>query len=186
MESNGKQISNRGNEVEIHTCPVIFGEQGCNGQHAFHQLLHQGKHFIPVDFILVGNEGENLEHHHHILIGSGLSQASALMRGKSYEEAYAELKNANFSDEECDFLAKHKTIPGNRPSNIVFVNSITPRNLGALLALYEHKTFVQAAIWQINSFPAILQALNSTEMDKTHDSSTQGLIQHYKKQRGMG
>lgn len=199
MESNGKNISHHGSVIDIRTCPVIFGEQGCNGQHAFHQLLHQGQHLIPVDFILVGKEKNDLDHHQDILIGSGLSQAQALMQGKSYSEAFAELKSQGHSESDCEFLARHKSVPGNRPSNILFLNKITPHSLGALLALYEHKTFVQGVIWQINSFdqwgvelgkkllPAILADLNSKMPQNTisSDSSTQGLIKHYKNLRGQ-
>jgi glucose-6-phosphate isomerase len=197
MESNGKSISQEGEFLDFLTGPVILGEQGCNGQHAFHQLFHQGKHFIPVDFILIGKGKNELRHHHSILISSGLSQAKALMQGKSYAEALAELSADNNTVEEREQLAKHKVIPGNRPSNLLFLNQLTPYNLGVLIALYEHKTFVQGAIWGINSFdqwgvelgknllPHILTALTSQKsQDNTvHDSSTEGLIQYYKKLR---
>lgn len=192
MESNGKFISHQGNPVDYITSPVVWGGQGCNGQHAFHQLLHQGPHFIPVDFVLVGTKNHN--DHHDILIASGLSQAQALMLGKTIEETRAELLANGYSTKEADFLAAHKMIPGNRPSNTLFVNTITPYNLGALLALYEHKTFVQGAIWNINSFdqwgvelgkqllPPILNDLRD-ETTSSHDASTRGLISHYKKMR---
>jgi len=202
MESNGKSVTQKGDSIDFLTGPVILGEQGCNGQHAFHQLFHQGQHLIPVDFILVGKEKNvldyHLDHHQAILIGSGLSQAQALMQGKSYQEASAELQQENISESERDRLAKHKMVPGNRPSNIFFLQKLTPYNLGALLALYEHKTFVQGAIWDINSFdqwgvelgknllPSILSELNpelnseETASHYSHDSSTQGLIDYYK------
>ena len=197
MESNGKQISHHGGEIDFHTCPVIFGDQGCNGQHSFHQLLHQGRHLIPVDFILTGSDPSELDHHHDILIASGLSQAQALMRGKSYLETFNELQNTGIDEAECHFLAKHKSIPGNRPSNVLFINRITPHNLGALIALYEHKTVVQGIIWQINSFdqwgvelgkkllPSILEDITSKNRSASiaSDSSTKGLIQHYKSLR---
>lgn len=196
MESNGKNISGEGHTLDYSTSPIIFGEQGCNGQHAFHQLLHQGQHFVPVDFILVGESKEGFDDHHHILVGSGLSQAQALMSGKSFEEAYAELKSFGLSDEEAKYLAKHKTIPGNRPSNVLFIDSISPRILGALIALYEHKTFVQGIIWGINSFdqwgvelgkkllPNILENLKSdSDIFSVNDSSTIGLIKHFKNMR---
>ncbi len=194
MESNGKSITQAGETIDFLTGPVILGEQGCNGQHAFHQLFHQGNHLIPVDFILVGTGKDEFDHHHAILVGSGLSQAQALMQGKSYEEALAELPLEKGTAKEREQLAKHKVIPGNRPSNLIFLDKLTPYNLGALIALYEHKTFVQGAIWDINSFdqwgvelgkdllPPILAALNS-EGKTSHDSSTEGLIQHYKKLR---
>lgn len=191
MESNGKNISDEGERLDFLTAPVMLGEQGCNGQHAFHQLLHQGQHFIPVDFILVGKETHNLRHHQDILIGSGLSQAEALMRGKTEAEALAELQKEGYSLPEAEVLAKHKVIPGNRPSNILFLKTITPRSLGTLLAIYEHKTFVQGAIWKINSFDQWGVELGKTllshilteltqESVEWHDASTAGLIQYYK------
>ena len=194
MESNGKQISADGLDIDFPTCPVIFGDQGCNGQHSFHQLLHQGRHLIPVDFILIGTPPGAVDHHHDILIASGLSQSQALMRGKSYEENLKELENTNLTDSERDILAKHKSIPGNRPSNVLFIKKITPRSVGALIALYEHKTFVQGVIWQINSFdqwgvelgktllPSILENILNEHSSSSFisDSSTQGLIEYYK------
>ncbi len=196
MESNGKNISDEGHTLDYLTCPIIFGEQGCNGQHAFHQLLHQGQHFVPVDFILVGKSKEGFDDHHHILVGSGLSQAQALMSGKSYDEAFRELQSSGLSEEESHYLAKHKTIPGNRPSNVLFIDQISPRILGALIALYEHKTFVQGIIWGINSFdqwgvelgkkllPIIVENLKSeTNISSINDSSTIGLIKHFKNMR---
>jgi glucose-6-phosphate isomerase len=196
MESNGKSISQHGTSIEYATGPIIWGEQGCNAQHAFHQLLHQGQHLTSVDFILTGGTHDNVKSHHDILIASGLSQAQALMQGKSFQQAFDELVQDGCSAEDANELAHHKSISGNRPSNILFMNQITPRNLGALLALYEHKIFVQGAIWQINSFdqwgvelgkqllPQILNDLTNDESLLSHDSSTQGLIRHYKNLRG--
>ena len=195
MESNGKNISQTGEEIHVSTGPVILGEQGCNGQHTFHQLLHQGPHFIPVDFILVGEEKNPLPTHQDILIGSALSQAQALMQGKSYEQAVLELRAEGMPAAEASFLAKHKSIPGNRPSNILLMKKMTPHTLGALIALYEHKIFVQGIIWNINSFdqwgvelgkqllPQILIDLEKTENNTEQDASTRGLIQHYKNMR---
>lgn len=180
MESNGKAVSLDGNNVPYHTGPVIFGEQGCNAQHSFYQWLHQSPQFIPLDFILIGKKDD-------LLIGSALSQAQAFMQGKSF----AKLKENN---EET--IAKHKTISGNRPSNVIFLDKLDPFHLGALLALYEHKVFVQGIIWQINSFdqwgvelgkellPPILAALNSKNTNDSHDDSTKGLIAHYQKLTG--
>jgi glucose-6-phosphate isomerase len=203
MESNGKNISHHGNEVNYATGPIIWGEQGCNGQHAFHQLLHQGKHLVPVDFILVAKSAKTFGPHHEILVASGLSQAQALLQGKSYQSAFGELIAEGFSTDDAAFLASHKTIPGNRPSNTLFVNEMTPYNLGSLLALYEHKIFVQGAIWNINSFdqwgvelgkqllPKILNNLKNSENSSTEnpsisqDGSTQGLIEHFKKIRDI-
>lgn len=194
MESNGKNISHHGKTLNYATGPIIWGGQGCNGQHAFHQLLHQGQHFVPVDFVLVGKENSAYDHH-DILVASGLSQAQALMQGKTLDEAYTELRIQGFSEPEATALAPHKIIPGNRPSNILFLNKITPYNLGALLACYEHKIFVQGAIWDINSFdqwgvelgkqllPTILMDLQQLTSAATYDSSTSGLISHYKKTR---
>lgn len=194
MESNGKSTSKTGEAISFLTGPVILGEQGSNAQHAFHQLFHQGNHLIPVDFILVGKNNLEFEQHQAILVGSGLSQAQALMQGKTYEAALAELPESMGNLQQREQLAKHKAIPGNRPSNLILLDTLTPFNLGVLVALYEHKTFVQGAIWDINSFdqwgvelgkellPPILDALHSP----THtslDSSTAGLIQHYKKLR---
>lgn len=193
MESNGKNITQQGTALDYLTGPVILGEQGCNAQHAFHQLLHQGQHFIPVDFILVGQHQGDFSHHQDILVGSGLSQAQALMKGKSYTQAFDETKT-HHSLEERELTARHKVIPGNRPSNTLFLTHISPYNLGALLALYEHKTFVQGAIWHINPFdqwgvelgkhllPSILNDLTTTDWqtNSTYDSSTHGLIQFYK------
>jgi glucose-6-phosphate isomerase len=192
MESNGKSVSHSGATIDYATGPIIWGEQGCNAQHAFHQLLHQGQHLIPVDFILAGNKSSVFDHHQDILIASGLSQAQALMQGKSYQQALAEAHAAGFSGEEAERLGQHKTIIGNRPSNVIFLKEINPYNLGALLALYEHKIYVQGAIWQINSFdqwgvelgkqllPEILTDLKNNNPRLPHDSSTQGLIEHYK------
>lgn len=189
MESNGKRINLNGETLTYSTSPIIFGEEGCRGQHAYHQLLHQGQHFIPVDFILTGECALEDDIHQHILFASALSQAQALMQGKTYDEAYAELTK-QYTAEEARALAHHLMIPGNRPSNILFINRITPKNLGALIALYEHKIFVQGVIWEINSFdqwgvelgkqllPKILnkiQVLNSEHPDAEIDY----LIQHF-------
>jgi glucose-6-phosphate isomerase len=194
MESNGKSVSLQGNDIDYTTGPIIWGEQGCNAQHAFHQLLHQGKHFIPVDFILIGKDNNEIPCHHDILVASGLSQAQALLQGKSYQQALSEVENTGLTADEIDFLAKHKSIPGNRPSNVLFLTQLNPYNLGALLALYEHKIFVQGAVWNINSFdqwgvelgkqllPNIYADLNSTHKS-LHDASTLGLISHYKNLR---
>ncbi|MDR3478157.1 MAG: glucose-6-phosphate isomerase [Gammaproteobacteria bacterium] len=195
MESNGKNISQQGMSIDYQTGPIIWGEQGCNAQHAFHQLLHQGQHLIPVDFILVGSNKNNFADHHDILVASGLSQAQALLRGKSYEEAFSELITDGYSPQIAEHLAQHKTIPGNRPSNTLFLEQMTPYHLGAFLALYEHKIFVQGAIWNINSFdqwgvelgkqllPQILADLQKPAGVMPHDSSTQGLIEFYKSVR---
>lgn len=194
MESNGKTTKLNGNQVEYATGPVIFGEEGCNGQHAYHQLLLQGQHLIPVDFILIGKAVACANDvHQDILIASGLSQAQALMRGKSYKEARAELIALNYPEEEANYLAYHRAIPGNRPSNIIFLERLTPKNLGSLLALYEHKIFVQGAIWGINSFdqwgvelgkellPNILRSVQGDLKEIHADPATAGMIGQFKK-----
>jgi glucose-6-phosphate isomerase len=194
MESNGKRTSLNGRLLPYATGPVLFGEEGCNGQHAYHQLLHQGQHLIPVDFIMVGNAGAELNQtHQDILIASCLSQAQALMHGKTQEESYAELVAENiYSPEQIAQLALHKMIPGNKPSNILFLPRITPKNLGALIALYEHKIFVQSAIWDINAFdqwgielgkqllPNILKQIQDDENNQDLNSPMTALIRHVK------
>lgn len=192
MESNGKSISLLGQHIPYTTSPVIFGEEGCNGQHTYHQLLHQGRHLIPADFILIGKvSNQAQDHHQDILIASALSQAQALMRGKTSAEIQNELLAANYLPEEATFLAQHKATDGNRPSNVIFIERMSPRNLGALIALYEHKIFVQGAIWDINSFdqwgvelgkqllPDILNSIQSTHQNDKLDSATAGLINKY-------
>lgn len=193
MESNGKRTQHKGGIIDYATGPIIWGEQGCNGQHAFHQLLHQGPHFVPVDFILSSTGKDGLNHHQDILIASALSQAQALLLGKTYDQALEELLAQGYPEKEAACLAMHKSIPGNRPSNILFMKKMTPHNLGMLLALYEHKIFVQGAIWDINSFdqwgvelgkqllPQILADLQNPQANVQHDASTQGLIEYYKK-----
>jgi glucose-6-phosphate isomerase len=197
MESNGKSISHSGLPIDYATGPIIWGEQGCNAQHAFHQLLHQGQHLIAVDFIVTGSEKNIYEHHHDILIASALSQAQALMQGKSGEQAYTEAITSGNNQKTATMLAAHKTIPGNKPSNILFLDKVTPHSLGMLLALYEHKIYVQGAIWEINSFdqwgvelgkqllPKILSNVKQSDTETTLDSSTLGLIQHYRKLRTL-
>lgn len=152
MESNGKSVRQDGTPLDIATGPIIWGGVGCNGQHAYHQLLHQGRLLVPADFIVPVNSYNPLSDHHQWLFANCLSQAQALMQGKTREEAEAELRAKGLSEDEVQRLAPHKVIPGNRPSNILVMNRIAPFNLGALVALYEHKVFVQSAIWGINAF----------------------------------
>ena len=195
MESNGKCVQHSGIPVQYATGPIIWGEVGCNGQHAFHQSLHQGTHTVPVDFILPIKSHHDLTHHHTLLIANCLSQSQALMLGKTKEEAYQELIALDYSQLEANRLAPHKTTPGNRPSNTLMFAKLTPHTLGSLIALYEHKIFVQASIWNINSFDqwgvelgkqlakAILPELEQTDLVHSHDSSTNGLINHYKQNK---
>ncbi len=130
MESNGKEVTQEGEHVDYPTGPIIWGSEGTNGQHSFHQLIHQGSGVIPADFML----------------------PQALMQGKTFEECYADLDGKGLDDAERKRLAAHKTMPGNKPSNTFLFDSLTPKTLGALVAMYEHKVFVQGVIWNLNSF----------------------------------
>ncbi|WP_028117683.1 glucose-6-phosphate isomerase [Ferrimonas senticii] len=152
MESNGKGVDKQGNPVSVSSGPVIWGGEGTNGQHAYHQLLHQGTALIPADFILPLQSHNPIGNHHQMLAANCLAQSQALMLGKTLDEAKAELTAKGVSGEQLELLAKHKVMPGNRPSNTLLMNQLTPATLGALIALYEHRTFVQGAIWGINSF----------------------------------
>ncbi len=186
MESNGKGITHPGTAAGYVTGPIVWGELGIHGQHAFHQLLHQGTHVAPVDFLLIGQKNQGQDVNQDLLIANALSQARALMNGKAIatEETVENLR-----------LAKHKAIPGNRPSNILFMDKLTPYNLGTLLALYEHKIFVQSVIWDLNPFDqwgvelgktilsSVLEDIQHTEIKHAHDSSTENLIAHYKSLR---
>ena len=194
MESNGKSVRQDGSELNIATGPIIWGGVGCNGQHAYHQLLHQGRLLVPADFIVPVNSYNPLSDHHQWLFANCLSQAQALMQGKTREEAEAELRAKGLSEDEVQRLAPHKVIPGNRPSNILVMNRIAPFNLGALVALYEHKVFVQSAIWGINAFDQwgvelgkemgkeVYQRLTGASDEPASDASTQGLIEHFRSQ----
>lgn len=150
MESNGKRVTAEGKPVEHMTCPVIFGEVGSNGQHAFFQQLHQGPQVVPTEFIIVRQT--HTEEAERQLWANALAQSRALMIGKSTDEAYAEMIAAGVSKDEAARLAPHKTFPGNRPSTVIAMDRVTPQTLGALIALYEHKTFVEGVIWGVNSF----------------------------------
>ncbi|MDH1443882.1 glucose-6-phosphate isomerase [Pseudomonas sp. GD03721] len=192
MESNGKSVRQDGSELNIATGPIIWGGVGCNGQHAYHQLLHQGRLLVPADFIVPVNSYNPLSDHHQWLFANCLSQAQALMQGKTREEAEAELRARGMPEAEVQRLAPHKVIPGNRPSNILVMNRIAPFELGALVALYEHKVFVQSAIWGINAFDQwgvelgkemgkeVYQRLTGQLDSSASDASTQGLIAHFR------
>ncbi|WP_061241015.1 glucose-6-phosphate isomerase [Ectopseudomonas composti] len=192
MESNGKSVRQDGSALDIATGPIIWGGVGCNGQHAYHQLLHQGRLLVPADFIVPVNSYNPLSDHHQWLFANCLSQAQALMQGKTREEAEAELRGKGLSEAEVQRLAPHKVIPGNRPSNILVMNRIAPFELGALVALYEHKVFVQSAIWGINAFDQwgvelgkemgkeVYQRLTGQIESGASDASTQGLIEHFR------
>ncbi|MDB2385790.1 glucose-6-phosphate isomerase [Shewanella sp.] len=152
MESNGKSVTLNGTDVDYSTGPVIWGGEGTNGQHAYHQLLHQGTALIPADFIMPLNSHNPLGQHHVQLASNCFGQTQALMQGRTYDEALAELNGSSLSDSEKKLIAQHKVMPGNKPSNTLLMDKLTPATLGALIALYEHRTFVQGAIWEINSF----------------------------------
>ncbi|GAA7482145.1 glucose-6-phosphate isomerase [Helicobacter pylori] len=192
MESNGKRISKKGEIIPYDTCPVVWGDMGINAQHAFFQLLHQGTHLIPIDFIASLDKKPNAKGHHEILFSNVLAQAQAFMKGKSYEEALGELLSKGLDKDEAKDLAHHRVFFGNRPSNILLLEKISPSNMGALVALYEHKVFVQGVIWDINSFDQwgvelgkelavpILQELEGHKSNAYFDSSTKHLIELYK------
>ncbi len=196
MESNGKRVDRDGRVVDYHTCPVIFGELGITGQHAFYQLLHQGTRLVPADFIAPINSYQCIPLHHRILMSNVFAQTEALMRGKTEDEARAELEAEGLSGTELEALLPYKVFPGNKPSNTILYRTLTPATLGALIAMYEHKVFVQGVVWNINSFDqwgvelgkqlakTILPELDADAEVTSHDSSTNGLINHYKKLRG--
>jgi len=191
MESNGKGVDRLGNPVDYATGPIIFGEPGTNGQHAFYQLIHQGTHLIPCDFIATIESQNPVGRHHPMLLSNALAQTEALLKGKEAAEARAELEREGKGGEALAALLPHKLFPGNRPTNTILLDALTPRTLGMLIALYEHKVFVQGIIWNINSFDQwgvelgkqlakpILAALEGEEVGD-HDSSTAGLIRAVK------
>ena len=193
MESNGKSATITGEKVDYNTGPIIWGQPGTNGQHAFFQLIHQGTKLVPGDFLAAAQSNYDLPDHHDILISNFLAQAEALMRGKTEEEVRRDLKNHGPNLD--DALIASKIFEGNKPSNSLLFKKLTPRMLGTLIAFYEHKIFVQGVIWNINSFDqmgvelgkvlarAILPELKNEEQIVSHDSSTNGLINAYKRLR---
>jgi glucose-6-phosphate isomerase len=192
MESNGKHVDRNGKPVDYQTGPIIWGEPGTNGQHAFYQLIHQGTKLIPADFIAPAQSHNPLGEHHNMLLSNFFAQTEALMNGKTREVVVDELKKAGKSDEEIEKIAPFKEFEGNRPTNSILLKKITPRSLGSLIAMYEHKIFVQGIIWNIYSFDQwgvelgkqlagkILPELKDDAEVSTHDSSTNGLINQYK------
>ena len=192
MESNGKRVTKAGTVSTCETGAIAWGEPGTNGQHAFYQLIHQGTSLIPCDFIAPAVSHNPIGEHHPILLANFFAQTEALMRGKTEEEVRAELVHDGVSGAALEALVPHKVFPGNRPSTSILVRQLTPRSLGQLLALYEHRIFVQGAIWNINSFDqwgvelgkqlakAILPELRGAAEVTTHDSSTNGLINAWK------
>ncbi|PWF40532.1 glucose-6-phosphate isomerase [Massilia glaciei] len=188
MESNGKRVTKGGLPVDGPTCPVVWGDCGTNGQHAYFQLLHQGTDLTPIDFIASLRPAHELAKHHAALLANCFAQSEAFMRGKTTDEVRADLQAQGLSLAEVERLAPHKTFPGNRPSNTILMEYLTPSTLGALIALYEHKTFVQGVIWDVNSFDQwgvelgkvlakkIEAELTGAATPEQHDSSTNGLI----------
>ena len=192
MESNGKHVDRNGNDVTYETGPVIWGEPGTNGQHAFYQLIHQGTRLIPCDFIAPAQSLNPIGEHHQILLSNFFAQTEALMNGKTAEQVNAELKKDGKTEEEIQQLSPFKIFEGNGPTNSILLKKVTPRSLGTLIALYEHKIFVQGIIWNIFSFDqwgvelgkqlakSILPELKGETQINAHDQSTNGLINHYK------
>ena len=188
MESNGKSVDRDGNALVAPSCPVIWGEPGTNGQHAFFQLLHQGTTVIPVDFIAAVHGNGKLPEHHRLLLANCIAQSEALMLGKTETEVHAELRAQGLNAAEIYTLTPHKFFAGNRPSNTILLDSLTPKSLGALIALYEQKAFVQGVIWGVNSFDqwgvelgkqlakTIEAELRSGAVSGAHDGSTMALM----------
>ncbi len=192
MESNGKSVDRNGNEVHHQTGPIIWGEPGTNGQHAFYQLIHQGTKLIPCDFLAPALSHNPIGDHHDKLMANYFAQTEALMNRKTEDEVTSELKDAGLNEEEINELKDFKVFQGNRPTNSILFKKLTPRTLGSLIAMYEHKIFVQGIIWNIYSFDQwgvelgkqlakkILPELSGNNKVEGHDSSTNGLINEYK------
>jgi glucose-6-phosphate isomerase len=192
MESNGKYVTRDGHRVDYATGPILFGEPGTNGQHSFYQLIHQSTRLVPCDFIAPARSHNNIGDHHPILLSNFFAQTEALMKGKLEAEARKELEAQGHSGTDLEALVPHKVFDGNRPTNSILVRRFDPHTLGMLIALYEHKIFVQGVIWQINSFDqwgvelgkqlakAILPELENGGAVTSHDGSTNGLINAYK------
>ena len=195
MESNGKSIDRNGSPIDYQTGPIIWGEPGTNGQHAFYQLIHQGTKLIPADFLAAAISHNPIGDHHNILLSNFFAQTEALLQGKNREEVIGELQKEGKSEGEIKKLLPHKMFTGNKPTNSVLFKKLTPRVLGSLIAMYEHKIFVQGVIWNIFSFDQwgvelgkqlankILPELGDEKPVNSHDSSTNGLINAFKEMR---
>jgi glucose-6-phosphate isomerase len=191
MESNGKGVTREGVPVEYTTGPVVWGEPGTDGQHAFFQLIHQGTQLIPSDFIAPVNSHNRLGDHHAKLMANFFAQTEALMRGRTGEEARAEMEAAGMPAEQIEALVPHRTFPGNRPTNTLLVDKLNARALGTLIALYEHRIFTQGVVWGINSFDqwgvelgkqlagVILGEIQAGAVGTDHDASTAALLRYY-------
>ena len=195
MESNGKHLQKDGTKIDTSTGPIIWGEPGTDGQHAFYQLIHQGTKKVPADFLAPVNTHNKIGEHHTLLLANFFAQTEALMNGKTEEQVIEELKESGFDEGQIKKIAPHKVFEGNRPSNSIMFKQLDPKTLGALIAMYEHKVFVQGIIWNICSFDQwgvelgkqlanrIIPELKDTEEVTSHDPSTNGLINYYKKNR---
>jgi glucose-6-phosphate isomerase len=194
MESNGKSVTRDGKAVTYKTEGAIFGEAGSNTQHSFHQLLHQGTHCFPIDFIVPVNSHHPIGTQHDHLFANCLSQSRALMKGRSLEEVQEEMRAQGKNEGEIARIAPHRVVPGNKPSNTITMDKVTPETLGALIALYEHKVYTESVIWDINAFDQwgvelgkvlskdVYAAMTSEPIGEM-DSSTNGLVDYYKKHR---
>jgi glucose-6-phosphate isomerase len=197
MESNGKRVDRSGHEIDDYTTgPIVWGEPGTNGQHAFYQLLHQGTRLVPCDFLAPLETHNPLGKHHEVLLANFFAQTEALMRGKTADEARAELEAQGMRAERVEELVPHKTFPGNRPTSSIVFDRLTPHTLGMLVAMYEHKIFVQGAVWNVFSFDQwgvelgkqlakkIEPELEASAVVSSHDASTNALINRYKRHQG--
>jgi glucose-6-phosphate isomerase len=195
MESNGKRVTRAGAAVDYATAPVVFGAAGTNGQHAFYQLLHQGTQLVPADFIACCRSHHALPGHHALLLANCFAQTEALAHGRSAGEAESEMRLRGMDEARIAELLPHRVFPGNRPATTILMRELDPRALGALIAFYEHKTFVQSVIWDINAFDQwgvelgkeladrLLPELEDDAPVSSHDASTNGLINHFKAHR---
>jgi len=196
MESNGKSVTRAGNPVDYSTGPIVWGELGITGQHAFYQSLHQGTKLVPTDFMVPIESLNPVGHHHTILLSNFFAQTQALTRGRTEAETRAELEHEGLDKEEIERLLPYKVFKGNKPSNTILFRALTPRTLGSIIAMYEHKIFVQGVIWDINSFDqwgvelgkqlaeTIFKQLSARKPVNNHDVSTNGLINYYMKMSG--
>ncbi|MCX7880164.1 MAG: glucose-6-phosphate isomerase [Ignavibacteria bacterium] len=195
MESNGKRINSEGKVIDYCSSPIVWGRIGTDSQHSFFQLLHQGTQIVPLIFVGVAKPSHNLSHHHDVLIANMIAQSEALMCGKSSNEVYDELSQRNLTREEIEKILPHKIFPGNRPSTTIFLRELNPETLGSLLAIFEHKVFVEGTIWDINPFDQwgvelgkelakkVLNQIEAGKVDENQNLSTQKLLLYYLKNK---